>query len=325
MKLKATLAGAVMALGLAVSSPATAQVKVALDTAADLEQSGTYVWAHTFTNYLNEHGIEAEEFERGALGGEAEKLDQLSQGLLEVSMSDTKSAGQLDGTVFGLFLPYFFKDVDEVYTALHEGGMLGRINAGTTPKGVRVLDVVQFGLPAGIFTTNKPVHKLEDMSDLRFRALDEIQIALFKVWGSQGTIVALEEVPNALQTGVADGYLNPPFVPLLFGHTGFIKYFTDAKIAPSSRVALASEDWYQGLSDEERQIVDDAAKVATAAVRDFLKKRVAVLDQLRAAGIEVVEMNDEDREAFRAASQQLYGAIPMPEGALEAWTKAIGR
>ena len=37
-------------------------------------------------------------------------------------------------------------------------------------------------------------------------------------------------MPNALQTGVADGYLNPAFVPLLFGHTDFIKFYTDAAV-----------------------------------------------------------------------------------------------
>lgn len=320
-----TLRGAAIAAALALAAPAQAEIKIALDTPPDLEQSGTYVWAHTFATYLEDHGMATEEYERGALGGEAEKLDQVSLGLLEVSMSDVKSAGQLDGTVYGVMLPYFFRDVDELYTALHEGGMLERINAGTTPKGVRVLDAVQFGLPAGIFTTSTPVHSLDDMADLRFRALDELQIALFKAWGSQGTVVALEELPNALQTGVAEGYMNPPFVPLLFGHTGFIKYFTDARIAPSSRLAIASEDWYQGLGGDERQIVDDAVAAATHAMRAFLARRTNILDQLEAAGVEVMRMTDADREAFRAASLPLYGVIPMPEGALDAWTKAVGR
>ena len=69
MKLTAKLAGAIVASAVALAAPARAEVKVALDTAPDLAQSGTYVWAHTFASYLNDHGMEAEEFERGALGG----------------------------------------------------------------------------------------------------------------------------------------------------------------------------------------------------------------------------------------------------------------
>ncbi len=164
------------AIAATLALPVSAEVKIALDTPADMEQSGTYVWAHTFGEYLKAHGMEAEEYERNALGEEAERLDQVSQGLLEISMSDAKSAGTLDGTIFGSMMPYFFKDSDELDRALSEGGMLERINAGTTPKGVRVLDLVYLGLPSGIFTTQKPVRTFDDMKNVRMRALDELQI-----------------------------------------------------------------------------------------------------------------------------------------------------
>ena len=71
-----TIKAAALATALsAVSLAASAEVKIALDTAPDLEGSGTYVWANTFGNYLNEHGMAAKEYPRGALGEEAEKLE----------------------------------------------------------------------------------------------------------------------------------------------------------------------------------------------------------------------------------------------------------
>ena len=209
----------VSAVAIAMALPATAQVKIALDSPPDLEKSGTYVWAHTFGNYLNDNGMKAEEFERNSLGEEAERLDQVSQGLLEVSMSDAKSAGTLDGTVSGASMPYFFDNLEQLDMALDKGGMLERINAGTTPKGVRVLDLVMTGTATGIFTTEVPIRKFEDMQGVRMRALDEVQINTFEQWGSKGTIVSWSEVPNALQTGVAGGYINPAFVPLTYGQT----------------------------------------------------------------------------------------------------------
>ena len=59
------------------------------------------------------------------------------------------------------------------------------------------------------------------------RALDELQIQTFEQWGAKGTIVSWSEVPNALQTGVAEGYLNPPFVPLVFGHTCEYSWYSE--------------------------------------------------------------------------------------------------
>ncbi len=323
MKLTQILTASAIAVSLAL--PASAEVKIALDSPPDLEKSGTYMWAHTFGEYLNAHGMEAVEYERNSLGEEAERLDQVSQGLLEVSMSDAKSAGTLDGTIFGAMMPYFFEDLDQLDMALDEGGMLKKINEGTTPKGVRVLDLVMTGTPTGIFTTEVPIREFDDMKGVRMRALDEVQINTFENWGSKGTIVSWSEVPNALQTGVAGGYINPAFVPLTYGHTAFIKYFTNARMSPSVRVAIASEDWYQGLSDEEREIVQQAVEKAHEANRNLVSDDTAVLKQLEEAGIEVIELSPEEREKFREASQPIYETTKLPEGALDAWNKAVGR
>lgn len=319
--LKSTLLAAAFAFS---AQAAFAQVKVALDSPPDLEGSGSYVWAHTFAEHLKANGMEAEEFQRGALGGDDELFDQVSQGLLEVSMSPLNIVGSIDKTIYGLRLPYFFKDMAEVDRALIDGGMLEKINAATTPEGVRVLAVDTVGQATGIFNTKKPVKSVSDMAGLRMRALDESQIDLYKAWGADGTIVSWAEVPNALQTGVADGYLNPDFVPLLFGHTDFLKHFTDAAISPSLRIAIASEDWYQGLSDAERQTVDAAVDAANAANRAWLGTQDGVHDKLRAAGVEIQILDDAARQEFRDASAPAYESGLLTQEQIAEWEKAKG-
>lgn len=313
-----------VAVALSIAGPLSAQtVKIALDSAKDLENSGSYVWAHTFSEYLNANGMEAEEYERGALGAEAEKMDQIQQGLLEVSMSDTKGVGKLDGNIIPATLPYLFPDWAALDRGL-DGGMMDKINAGTTQQGVRVLALAALGSAAGIFNTKKPVNTAADMADLRMRALDDNQIGVYKLWGTNGTIVAWDEVPNALQTGIADGYINPPMVPIMFGHTGFIKYFTNAKVGLGSRTAIVSEDWFQGLSQEQQKIVMDGAAAATKANREWLATRSTELDALREAGIEVTELTPEAWAEFKALSTPLHNTVPLPEGSLAAWQAAIG-
>lgn len=314
---------ACLTLTLAIAGPVSAEIKIALDSAKDLENSGSYVWANAFSEYLNANGMEAVEYERGALGGEAEKMDQVQQGLLEVSLSDTKGVGALDGHLIPTTLPYLFPDWESVDRGL-ASGMMDKINAGTIPQGVRVVGMAALGSAAGIFNTKHPVEKAADLADLRMRALDENQIGVYKLWGTNGTIVAWDEVPNALQTGIADGYINPPMVPIMFGHTGFIKYFTNAKVGLGSRTIIVSEDWYQGLSAEQQAIVMDAAKAATEANRAWLATRSAEMDKLREAGIEVTELTPEAWAEFKALSAPLHNMVPLPEGALAAWQAAIG-
>ncbi|SFT94540.1 TRAP transporter substrate-binding protein [Sedimentitalea nanhaiensis] len=325
MKKHSLLTGALMALALAFTGQAgQAQVKIALDSPPDLQGSGSYVWAHAFAEHLKANGMEAEEFQRGALGGDDELLDQVSQGLLEVSMSPLNIVGSIDKTIYGLRLPYFFDDMAQVDKALNEGGMLGKINAATTAEGVRVLAVDTVGQASGIFNTKKPVKSVADMAGLRMRALDESQIELYRAWGADGTIVSWAEVPNALQTGVADGYLNPAFVPLLFGHTDFIKFYTDAAVSPSLRIAIASEDWYQGLSDDERAIVDGAVVAANKANRDWLKSQDAVLEKLEQAGVQIERLDAAAREGFRAVSGPAYENGPLSAEQIAEWEAAKG-
>lgn len=315
---------AALGLALGFGGAAAAQVKVSLDSPADLTGSGSYVWANAFTNYLNENGMEAEEYQRGALGNDDEVFDQVSQGLVEVAMAPLNIVGSLDNTIYGLRLPYFFDGMEDVDRALYEGGMLEQINEGTTDDGVRVASVVTVGPGSGIFNTQRPVQTLADMEGLRMRALDESQIELYKAWGADGTIVSWAEVPNALQTGVADGYLNPAFVPLLFGHTDFIKHFTDADVSPSLRIAIISEDWYQGLSDDERQTVDAAIAAADEANREWLGSQGGTIDKLKEAGVSVVELSDEAREEFRAASEATYDSGLLSQEQIDAWRTAKG-
>lgn len=68
------------ALAVLAASGASAQVKIALDSPADLNGSGSYVWAHIFAETLKASGIAAEEYQRGALGGDDEVFDQVTQG-----------------------------------------------------------------------------------------------------------------------------------------------------------------------------------------------------------------------------------------------------
>ena len=312
--------GAALALG--VAQTAAAEVKIALDSPPDLNRSGSYVWAHSFAETLKADGMPVRELPRGAVGGEAEKLDQVSTGLLEVSLSDVKSVAKMDPLIYGVRLPYIFDDVAQMDKVLAKGDVLAKVNAKIAGSDVRLLALVPLGPPSGIITTKAEVHSPADMKNLRMRALDDAQIALYKAWGSTGTIVSWKEVPAALQTGVVDGYLNTALVPLMFGQTDIVKHFTDAGVIIALRAAIVSKSWYDGLSDKQRADVDAAVAKANAANRDWLSKaQTSSLDALRKAGVTVVTLTPEQRAAFRKLSEKTYDSGLMSKADVAFWTK----
>ena len=98
------------------------------------------LWVTNILLFFNKMSLSYTSVVEYYLGSEERYLSPRSyQGLLEVSMSPLGIVGSLDNTIYGLRLPYFFESMAEVDKALYEGGMLEKINAGTTSHGVRVL------------------------------------------------------------------------------------------------------------------------------------------------------------------------------------------
>jgi TRAP-type C4-dicarboxylate transport system substrate-binding protein len=293
---------------------AAGEIKLALDCPPDAEKCGTYLWSKTFSDALESQGMKVKLYPKDALGGEAEKLDQVSQGLLEISNSDLAKAGSLDQTIFGFYLPFLFEDMDHFFRVLKNTDILVKINAGTTKRGVRVLSLVPVGDMAGIVTTKKFVKTPADFQGIRMRALDKKQAKWLEIWGANAVIIPWPEIYNALQTGVADGYMNPAFVPIMFKHTEVLKYYSDVKVAPALRVAICSEDWFKGLSKEDRAVIEAGVVKANTDVQAWVKKAEEQgLDALKKAGMQVYVNSSADKAKFAELIRPNYTDIVAQE------------
>ena len=66
-----------------------------------------------------------------------------------------------------------------------------------------------------------------------------------------------------------------------------------------------SEDWYAGLSDDERATVDAAVEAANTANREWLLGQASVLDKLAEAGVEVISLDDAKRAEMYQRMQDI--------------------
>ena len=318
MKLKALTLAALMA----IATSASAEVKIALDSKPDLETSGSYNWAHAFGKALTGAGMEVREMPRGSVGNEAEKFDQISTGLLEISLSDVRAVAQVDPFIYGVRLPYIFDDIAHMDRALAAGDVYARVNKNLAKQDAILLALAPLGPSSGVITTTTAVRSPADMSKLRMRALDDAQIAMYQAWGSSGTIVPWGEVPAGLQTGVIDGYLNSPFIPVMFGQTDFIRNFSDAGVIWPLRAVIASKLWYDGLSDADRVTVDAAVVTADAAARKWLTEAaVKGLTALEEKGVTVQRLTAKERDVFRKASLPVYDSGLMAAKDVALWKR----
>lgn len=316
-KLLGMAAMAVLVLALLAGPAAAGKVKIALDCPPDLQKCGTYVWSHTFGEYLKANGMEVQEYASEALGGEDEKFDQVSQGLLEVSNSLLTKVGQISPSINGFWLFFMWDSFDHLDKALAKSDLLSWVNSQIAPKGVRLLAPVPVGGFSGIANTKKPIMVPDDLKGLRMRATDKGQAKYLEAWGANTVVIPWPEIYNALQTGVADGYLNPAIVPTLFKHTDVIKHFADVRAGAPLRVAIASEAWYSGLSDKERGIVDQAVAAANKANREWLAGLSKMsFDGLEKAGVKITRPSAEQRALFAEKAKAVWAGM-VPEDVLK--------
>ncbi len=303
--------GIIATICLFLAGAASAQeVRIGLDSPPDAVRSGSYVFAKALADQLKASGFTVKELPVNSIGGEAERLDQTTQGLLEVDLADLARAAQLNKLTFGFNLPYLFDSLAHLDRADAAGGLLAKVNEGVIPKGAHIAALVAVGGGTGIFNTKHEVSKPDDMADLRMRALDENQMKLFRSWGTNGVVITMPEVANALQTGIASGYMNPPFVPFLFGHGSILKYYTPANVAQSLRVALVSEDWYKKLPADRKAAFDAAVAKATAANRTWVKTSdEQAMEQVTKAGMKITQLTPEGRKQFQDRSRTSWTAV----------------
>jgi len=309
--MKKLMKGALASLMIMMAGTVSAEtINLAMPGSEDPKRNGEYIFAKTFADYLGKNGMEVRIHPSNSLGKEKERFDQVSQGLIHINLADTSLMFKLAPLSKGFYLPFFFKDNAHFDAVLKEGSVLGQINKDLNSHGVRLAGFNLRGGQVGFFNTKMPVSNFSELGNLRMRSKDGLQAKLFGVWGAKSTVVSWSEVANALQTGVVDGYINPPAAAILVGHTDILKHFTPMNAAPAARAIMISEDWYVSLDEKQQKIVDEAVAMGVAANRKWLGAFTGgVMKLLKAKGVTVTDLEAGERDKFVAASQKVYGKI----------------
>ncbi|MBK5926364.1 TRAP transporter substrate-binding protein [Rhodobaculum claviforme] len=308
---------------LAATSAMATEVKIAFNGVNDPETNAEAAFIAGFAAALEGTGFEVSVFPSDTLGSERERFDQVAQGLLEINLATASTPYGMSPMMRGIALPFLFESPEEFDRVMAETDLVAQMNEPLSPNGVRLAGFTFVGMPLGIHNTSVPVTTMEDLQGLRLRALNAEQLAYIQALGASGTIVAWAEVPNAIQTGVADGYLNAPNSAIRTGHTEFLRHFTQANITPSTRIVLMSEDWYDMLSADEQAQIDAAVEAGIAANRAWIADWSTIVeDRHRAAGVTLSDLAEGERDRMVAATRPTWDDV-MEADHLQAFLDAL--
>ncbi len=214
--------------------------------------------------------IEVQLFPNGQLGKDNEVIDQVRSGLVESTISSSGGMAQHYPLVGVFDIPFAFPNIgvaSEVITSESSFGkaFVADLEAKTELK---VLGLIDSGGFFAFTNSKKPIKTVADMKDLRIRTMTlPTHEAIVSSLGGQPTPLPWAEVYTALQTGVADGQMNP--VPVIafakFDEVQDYLSITNHVITPY--IWTMNPGFYDSLSPEHKTLVNWAAKVATESGR----------------------------------------------------------
>ncbi|RVL19555.1 DctP family TRAP transporter solute-binding subunit, partial [Sinorhizobium meliloti] len=178
-------------------------------------------------------------------------------------------------------------------------------------------------------TNNRhPVTKLEDIKGLKIRTIQSpIPVELFNALGANAVPLPYTELYTALETGTVDGQENPSANIINAKFYEVQKYMTLTRHQYNPQIVLVSKKFWDGLNDEEKTILQQAAVEA----RDFQRKvsreqDAAALEEIRKTGMEVSELSPEETQKLRDAVKPMIEKFSADIGqeTVEALFKEIG-
>ncbi|UCE30590.1 MAG: DctP family TRAP transporter solute-binding subunit, partial [Burkholderiales bacterium] len=214
--------------------------------------------------------IQVQIFPNGQLGKDNEVIQQVRDGLVESTIS---SAGGMAAhyKLVGVFdMPFAFPNIAAATRVIDLKSDFGKKFAADlqAKTGLKVLGLLDSGGFFAMTNSKRPIQTAADMQGLRIRTMTlPTHEAIIKSLGGQPTPLPWAEVYTALQTGVADGQMNPVPIIAFAKFDEVQRYLSVTNHVITPYIWTINQQFFDGLTPAEQRIVLDAAEVAVEAGR----------------------------------------------------------
>ena len=252
--------------------------------------------------------IEVKLYPNGQLGKDNEVIQQVRDGIVESTISSAGGIAQHYPLVGVFDIPFAFPNISVANQVIDQRSEFGKkFSADLEAKtGLKVLGMIDSGGFFAFSNSKRPIRTVEDMKGLRIRTMTlPTHETLVSSLGGKPTPLPWAEVYTALQTGVADGQMNPIPIIAFANFDEVQKYLSITNHVITPYIWTMNGEFYANLSPEHRAIVDWASEVATEAGRGVSRVIEASdkgLPRL-AEKMEVNAVSPEELEKFAAATQ----------------------
>ncbi|NOD28960.1 MULTISPECIES: TRAP transporter substrate-binding protein [Ruegeria] len=323
---KSTLTlGVVMSAGLAFAASAETVIKVGHGAAEAFHMHRALLKFEELVEAGSNGEIDVQIFPSSQMGPDREMIEGVQTGVLEMAIPPSSFFAGWDPAFAVIELPYMYSSKDIAFDVLDGDagdGMLARVEN----QGLVGLGWLELGV-RNVTNNVRPVAAPADLEGVKLRTMKvPAHVATFETLGANPTPMNFGEVYSALQQGVIDGQENPLAIITSQRFYEVQKYLSTTGHVFAVYMPVISKPFFDSLSAEHQQLVRDSM----AAARDYQAELVAnedaeQLEQIRAAGVEVLELTAEQRQAFadKTESVRLQYRNEVGAEAYDDWVAAV--
>lgn len=244
----------------------------------------------------------------GELGAEQSVIQQMQFGGIDFSRVSLSQLAEYEPALSVLQLPYLYTDADQMWRVLD--GTIGDEFLSTL-ESLELTGLSWFDAGVRSIYTRQKVTGLADLQGLTIRVQEsDMMSEMITDLGAKPVKVVYSKVYAALHNGEIDGAENnwPSYEAM--GHYEVAPYFLKDEHTRVPEVQLASPavmEKLAALDERYPEIIRLCARESAKVERRLWAQQEAESESdLRAAGIEVTELDEEEKARFRAAVQPMY-------------------
>lgn len=212
--------------------------------------------------------IKVEIFPDSQLGKDNEVLQQVKSGIIQMGIHSTGGMASVYPLISVLDVPFGFPSHAAAYAVLD--GPFGKKLADDISRKTGMV-CLGFGDSGGFFqitNSKRPIKTVDDMKGLKIRTMAiPTHQGFISSLGGQPVAISWSEVYTALQTGVADGQMNP--IPIIeFAKLYEVqKYLTITNHLFAPQMWMVNQKFWDSLTDDEKILVKSSAQAGIVTGR----------------------------------------------------------
>src|SRR5690554_2652892 len=288
--------------------PATGQVEIWRFGLEEIQGSVQYEYANRFAEIISEKSegqVEVRLFPYGQLGGLTDIYDQVQAGAIQLAFG----SGFLGGTVpeSQLFsLNFILTDDELLNTQILNDEQFRKhddLVEAFRDRNLHPLAIVPEGWQ--VWTANKPIRSPADFAGLSIRTMDNRLLReTYSAYGANPTTMEYGELYSGLQLGQLDGNIQPVFAHQEMDFYQVQDYMIFANQAQFIATVMANADWYDNLSDEHEQVIEETVTELVPYAHEMQTRLNA--ERLNTitenSDIEIIRLTPQERAVFRERS-----------------------